>query len=238
MLGERWINHFELKWSIFRYNYRWSDYVGLFDGWMAKTAMAVPIVGYLILFNDSVSEHLSFNRLARENVAGFGLSPISRLQIIYFALVFLGLANILYRVKRPFVFKVGTNQSTYVDNALRHFTPSAYIDIHGAIRHEGHFTLHGKYYDAEYAAFLEEALGREENDPRGESTGDWTAAKNKYESLLRSMLIENFFRNDIKRRYSLTACIFLALVGYGLLLVPSADLFLKVLAVTLRPLSS
>jgi hypothetical protein len=177
----------------------------------------------------------SENKIASANT--LGLSSINRLKLIYFGLIFLRSANILYRLRRPFVFRLGKNQFTYVENALRHFTASAYIDIHGTIRHEGHLTLHGKYYDSEYESFLNDALGREREDPLGEAPGDWTAAKNKYESLLRSMLIENFFRNDVKRRYSLTACIFLAFIGYFSLLVPSADLFLKVLAVSLRPLA-
>jgi hypothetical protein len=35
-------------------------------------AMAIPVVGYLIVFNDAVSQHLSFNRLAGENLLGIG----------------------------------------------------------------------------------------------------------------------------------------------------------------------
>ena len=229
-----WADHCRMKWTGFSYNYGWSRYVVLFDGWIAKCAMAVPIVGYLILFNDSISQHISFNKLASENLIGFGVSPIARLKCIYFGLIFLGSANILYRLRRPFVFKIGTNQFDYVEKALRHFTASTYIDIHGTIRHEGHVTLHGKYYDAEYDDFLDDALGREESDHRGEKSGDWTAAKLKYEHLLRSILIENFFRNNVKRRYSLTACIVLAFIGYILLFIPSADLFVKVLVVSLR----
>jgi hypothetical protein len=231
---ERWASYWRIKWSAFDYNYGWSDYVYLFDGWVAKCAMAVPIIGYLILFNDTISQHLSFNKLASENVLGFGLSSVARLKLIYFGLIFLGSANILYRIRRPFVFKIGTNQFEYVGNALKHFTVSAYIDIHGLIRHEGHHTLHGKYYDAEYDAFLNLALGEKgDRSQRDESTADWTQAKSRYEGLLRSMLIENFYRNNVKRRLSLTGCIFLSLLGYALLFIPSLDLFIKVLNVAL-----
>jgi hypothetical protein len=229
-------DYLRVRWSTFAYNYRWSDYLFLFDGWIAKCAMAVPVVGYLILFNDSVAQHISFDTLASEAIARFGLSSGARLKLIYFGLTFLGAANILYRLRRPHVLKVGISQFSYVENAIRHFTAPAYIDIHGTIRHEGHLTNHGKYYDTEYNDFLDEALGRDEGDPRGERNGDWTAAKNKFEHLLRSMLTENFFRNDVRRRYSLTACLVLALIGYALLFVPSIDLFAKVLVVILKPM--
>jgi hypothetical protein len=230
---ERGKNYWRAKWGSFTYNYGWSDYVYLFDGWVAKCAMAVPIIGYLILFNDSISQHLSFNKLANENLLGFGLSSGARLKLIYFGLIFLGSANILYRIRRPFVFKVGTDQFEYVEHALKHFTISAYIDIHGRIRYEGHHTLHGKYYDAEYDAFLNLALGQKgQRAQRDESTADWTLAKSRYEGLLRSMLIENFYRSNVKRRLSLSCCLFLSLLGYALLLLPSVDLFVKVFTVS------
>jgi hypothetical protein len=104
-LIERLFDSLRFKWSIFAYNYCWSDYVFLFDGWVAKCAMAVPVAGYLVLFNDAVSQHLSFNRLADESLLSFGLSSGVRLKLIYFGLILLGTANILYRLRRPFVFK-------------------------------------------------------------------------------------------------------------------------------------
>jgi len=48
------------------------------------------------------------------------------------------------------------------------------------------------------------------------------------------MLIEKFYRNNVKKRFSLTCCIVLSTVGYCLLPVPSADLFIKVLTVAFR----
>jgi hypothetical protein len=85
--------------------------------------MAVPVVGYLILFNDSISQHLSFNHLASEDqLSVFGLSASARLKLIYFGLIFLGSANILYRLRRPYIFRIGTDQFDYVERALVHFT--------------------------------------------------------------------------------------------------------------------
>ncbi len=64
---DQWISYIQMRSRIFSYNYGWSKYVVLFDGWIAKCAMAVPFIGYLIIFNDSVSQHLSFNNLAHED---------------------------------------------------------------------------------------------------------------------------------------------------------------------------
>ena len=207
-----WLDSLRMRWTTFAYNFGWSSYVAFLDGWIAKCAMGIPIIGYLILFNDTVSQHVSFDTLASENsrFAG-GLSSTARLKLLYFGLILLGTANIVYRLRRPFVFRVGTNVFDYVERALQHFTASAYIDIRGTIRHEGHHTLHGKYYDADYDAFLDMALGKRAGTRgRDAETANWSEAKKRYEELLRSMLIENFYRNNVKRRGSLAVAASLA----------------------------
>jgi len=178
-------NKLETKWNVFSYNYCWSDYVFLFDGWIARIAMTVPIVGYLILFNDFVSKHIDFKTITgHETTSYLGISSNGRLQLVYFGLIFLGCATIFYKLRRPFVFKIATNQFDYVNRGLEHFTVSAYIDINGTIRNQGHHTLYGKYYDTEYDAFVALALGKtDEQGHRRPATADWNAAKNKYEGL-------------------------------------------------------
>lgn len=230
-----WLDRARMRWITFSYNFGWSAYVGFLDGWIAKCAMGIPIIGYLIIFNDTVSQHVSFDILAGENSrpAG-GLSSTARLKLLYFGLILLGIANIVYLRRRPSVFRVGTNEFDYVERALQHFTASKYIDIHGTIRHEGHHTLHGKYYDAEYDSFLELALGKHTGSRgRDAATTNWDEAKKRYEEFLRSMLIENFYRNNVKRSASLAVAVGLAATGYFLLFIPSLDLFIKVLRVTL-----
>jgi len=197
--------------------------------------MAIPVVGYLVLFNDSVSQHLSFNALASENqLSVLGLGASERLKLIYFGLIFLGTANILYRFRRPYVFRIGTDQFDYVEKALEHYTVQNYIDTRGTITSGGHHTLHGNISDAEFETFLDFATGKNNTGRNTSANVDWNAAKSRFEGLLRSILIENFFRNDIKRRWALTSCLLLALCGYALLLIPSFDLFVKVIRVTIR----
>ena len=216
------------KWQAFIYNYSWSDWVGFIDGWIPKLALSVPIAGYLILFNDKVSEALIFDIIANENTLGFGLNGVERLRFIYFGLIFLGLSNFIYRLKKPYQFKFGTNQLDYTRTCLELFTISNYITIHNTIRDEGHLTLSGKYYDSEWDSFLELARNKGEGTDEVIRNGDWESAKSKYGGLLRDMLVENFFRSNITRRIWLSICILLSSIGYVLLILPSGDMFIKV----------
>ncbi|HFD32895.1 MAG TPA: hypothetical protein ENJ28_09360 [Gammaproteobacteria bacterium] len=219
-------------WQTFTYNYGWSDYIGYIDGWIPKLALSVPIVGYLILFNDSVSDILSFKHLAKEEINNFGLEGASRLRLLYFGLIFLGVSNFIYRIKKPYIFKFGKNLIDYTKNSLYMFTLGDYINVHGTIRREGHLTLSGKYYDSEWDGFLEAAKNTGEGTEKVIRDGDWESAKSKYGGLLRDMLRENFFRNDKKGRFWLSVCLILSSIGYLFLAVPSIDLFLKVVVST------
>ena len=109
-----------------------------------------------------------------------------------------------------------------------------YINIHGTIRSEGHVTLYGKYYDSEFDDFLDQAVG----DRKTGKDVNWGAAKLRREGLLRGMLIENYFRYDSGKRFRLAICLFLASIGYTCIAIPSADLFIKVIRVVLKPLAA
>jgi len=217
------------KWQTFSYNYCWSDYVDCIDGWIPKLAFSIPIIGYLILFNDKISEILVFKDLAKEDSLAFGLTGIQRLRLLYFGLISLGISNVIYRLRKPYHFRFGTNFVDYSRTCLDIFTLSNYVDIHERIRNEGHLTIAGKYYDSEWEGFLEAAQNTGEGTEKVERTGDWESAKRKYGGLLRGMLEENWFRYDTQRRAWLTVCLLLSTTGYFLLLIPSVDLFLKVI---------
>jgi hypothetical protein len=203
--------------------------------------MTIPIVGYLILFNDSIADHISFERLASGHDSALGLSASSRLKLIYLGLLFVGTASLAYRWRRPWPMRLADNEFDYVERGLKNFSIGTYIQLHGLIRHSDMdpYTTHGKYYDSEWEDFLEMSTGsRPGADARAaaEKTGHWNEAKSKFEGLLRSILLETFFREaHHTRRKGLVFCLALALVGYGLLAIPSADLFLKVMGAILAP---
>jgi len=215
-------------WQTFSYNYCWPDYVKYIDGWIPKLALTVPVIGYLILFNDKISELFIFTEIANEDTLLFGLSGVQRLRLIYFGLILLGASNFIYLIKKPFHFKFGRNIVDYTRTCLELFSLGDYIQMHGTIRHEGHLTLDGKYYDSEWEGFLNTAKNAGEGTDYVKRDGDWDGAKSKYGGLLRGILRENFFRYDIKRRYWLSLCLLLSTGGYLLMLIPSADLFVKV----------
>jgi hypothetical protein len=222
-----------LSLSTFWYNLGWSDWVGYIDGWIPRLSLSVPLVGYLILFNDTVGKSLEFIHITSDTVNTFGLTGSQRLRFIYFGLIALGISNFIYRLKRPYAFRFGTAVADYTRTCLDVFTLGDFVQLHGRIRHEGHLTMDGKYYDSEWDGFLAAASNEGEGTDQVKRTGSWDRARSDYGSLLRSMLRETFFRQNTSAKAWLVACIALSTIGYVLLVTPSVDLFAKVLRSTL-----
>lgn len=227
-------NHFSAmsplgqKWMGFMINYRWSDWSAYIDGWIPKFALFFPAIGYLILFNDAVSDVFSFDYLANEEILNSGLNGENRLKFLYFSLLFLGLSNFIYRFKKPFVMRLGNNSLEYAKAGLEHFTISNYVQINERIKYDGHASLDGKYYDSEWEGFLKSSRNTDEGTELVKRDGNWEEAKKQYGNLLRSMLRDNFYFYDSKRRIWLSLCILISSIGYVLLAIPSLDIFIKV----------
>ena len=197
----------------------------------------MPVVGYLILFNDTIAARFEFEHLASGGTSVLGVSGSARLKLIYLGLIALGLANALFRWKRPYLFRLANNQVDWIREALIHCSMSDYIHFHGKIRHSDRdpYTTAGKYYDSEWEDFCDAAMGPKLSSQRHErdaSKAHWNEAKQKHESLLRSILSETYFRDDTTlRRPWLVTSLTVATIGYILLAIPSIDLFLKVMSV-------
>lgn len=232
-------NHLKVKWQVFDYNYHWQDYSFLFRGVFPRTSIAIPLVGYLIIFNDGLAQHLSFDLLINSEANYSVVTSYMRLRMTYFGLVLVGVGSTIYFLRRPHVIKTGDTFESYRAAMMERASPSLFINLHYHIREKGvdPYTREGKYYDKTFEDFYEMATGA----PRGASIreayergtqANWPEAVRRYEPMLNGMLYETYFREGRKRRVALTVCLALTFAGYMLLFIPSLDLFVRVLVAT------
>jgi hypothetical protein len=245
------------KWFGFKYNFNWSDYVWLLDSGIARYAVFIPIIGYAILFNDQVAQLLKFDQLAGENSIHWGLAGKTRLKFYYLGLTFVAIANVGYFVLRPKVMALGIRGREYVESGLQNFSLQTFANFHDEIYHggAGHLTMYGDYDSDDWEKFyalatgvdndatlkvrivpmsISEKFGGEKKDSSTPKTANWREAKEKYENLLRSILIEIYFRRTSGRRLALVTLMLLASIGYLSLFVPAVDLFAKVTFTIIR----
>lgn len=234
-----------LKWRIFQYNFTWDDYAGYLNGHIAKAALFVPVIGYTLIFNDYVTDELTFKNLTNEVRTTFFLERDLRLRFLFFASLILASANLSYRLMRPNAMKLGESLEEYSLYFLNHVPSHVFLRLHQEIRSSDFdpYTQDGKYYDDDWELFWREAqwsksgknlLGKESDLERLEDYQrvDFERAKQRHKSVLLSILRETYVRKTRKRRPQLVFCIVLATVGYGLLIIPSVDLTLRVIELT------
>lgn len=231
------VNSIRMKWQIFAYNFQWGDYPSLFSGLIPRVSIFIPLFGYIALFNDEIIAQVSFSQLTA-GTGGF-LDPSARMRFIYFGLVSLGLGSAIYYARRPYAIRLGENFLSYRKSILELASPGFFMDVHYLIRRSDKdpYTQGGKYYDSEYERFIELATGskpgsevREAYDKATEA--NWSQAVQQFEPLLTGMLEEKYFIEGHKRRFALAAAIFLVILGYGLVSIPSIELFGRVVIAT------
>ncbi len=222
----------QMKFRSFLNNFSWPDWVWVYDSPMSRSAYLIPVIGYIVVFNDYATSLIDF-----KNISGVAppiqlVSNSGRLKFLYFGLVFIGVSNLYYVFRRPVVMKIGNNQIRYVEEMLKNITLSRCIGLHESIMYNknGHKTLYGEYDIKEWELFLTDAVGgtyvsagfTKHQEPH------WNNAKSKHELLLRSILIETYFRETTTRIYDLVICLTIGIIGYVLLVIPSLDLFLRI----------
>ncbi len=121
--------------------------------------------------------------------------------------------------------------SRFQDFEAMHETSSALnIRVHGSLVNET---------DDAFKSFLNDAsIDKIESEVIGEAPlinqKSWQQILDKHGDLLRGIARAFYFQVDKTRRVSLTFCIFFSSAGYILLVIPSFDLFIKVLIATLN----
>ena len=71
---------------------------------LARVVGLVPLVGYLIIFNDEIAGIATFGTIAgvdNDDVSPFILSSLAKMRFVFFGSLFVLFANLIYRAFRP-----------------------------------------------------------------------------------------------------------------------------------------
>lgn len=232
-LSEKWP---WLYWKI--YNFSWSNYYFLFENSLAKAALPSSAVGYFIYLNDFIAQELGFDWITSGTASVLGVSPKTKLYLLYFGLLFITFSRLLYLWKRPHSLARGPSLEAWTEYGLREFTYSDFLQLNHEINANGHRTRYGKYYDDDWDAFADDARWAQSGKTSAMGTDfkrdnrqhvNYSEAKARHEDLLRSILIDRYEEISATRKFSLAFAICLALAGYAQFLLPNIDLALTLI---------
>ncbi|WP_298975880.1 hypothetical protein [uncultured Roseobacter sp.] len=114
-MGARAVNSGICEFSDFKTEHRllqWPFIKAFAGSEFVKFAAAIPVFGYLILFNDSVLGSLSFSQIAGSHSSEedpFWLSSVTKLRLAFFGGIFMLVASSLQAWRAPLALSISSN---------------------------------------------------------------------------------------------------------------------------------
>lgn len=218
----------------------WSTLKGVFSSPISKSAIVVPFVGYLILFNDSVAQALSFKEITNA-ASTMWLSSKTRLQLVYFGLLFLAIATIWYRSRCPIPVKQAGNNFDYRAFAFENFSISDFLLVFSRLENSRGYGLYDDtQFDRDhFHKFIDASMPDEPSSDLFTNEDLWFALANvtdrdgairNSKEFLCNLLDANYDYAKHSRRKELLLLTSVTAFGFIFLAIPSIDVFLSVVS--------
>ncbi len=179
--------------------------------WVVKATILLPVIGYLILFNAEIIRYL---KLSSEITGTTNDATISwRLLAVYFGLLAIAVASVLYSWRCPILVKRYGRAADYVTAEAESIGEIALADLEEALR-----VNHPKEY-----AQLRDVVDRRSTRISA-STDEAIIRANTIDIMQRVYLMANVSRPTLRR-----AIFVLFARGFLILLIPSLDVFVRCL---------
>ncbi|WP_438461983.1 hypothetical protein [Marinomonas sp. PE14-40] len=199
---------------------------------VANLTILMPFIGYLILFNQELVNYLELSKavlnIADDNVEVSNTS-ISRLYYLYFGLTFVGASSILFSLVCPSIIKANSTEYEFSDHELKVMTHERLFMLIRSFEYklvrESDLI---KSLEKSYSNFID---ARNIAAIEATKTGVDVDEREKDIELVES---KNILRKAWRyHRYSSPTWRFIIsigyLVGFALVLIPSAQVFIKVI---------
>lgn len=198
---------------MFRSPMRWTSARTLLSSRAAQATVLIPVFGYLILFNDFIAGVLSFEFLTTGTIdpqsQGGGMAAW-KLRLIFFGLLAIASARLLYSVSCPSAIKRNPDELALIQQAESVMSPQMIREI-----------------------CMEADLSQAYEDIYFKVKGAKNEFQiNRYKDERRDLLREAYFKLDLSRPLVLRTSLGLAVTGVLMLLIPSAILVIDVALAT------
>ena len=196
---------------------RWHTLATIANNEISKLVGLVPIIGYLILYNDFFAEQFSFSKVlgtqGAQNLFVFDAAP--KLHLTFFGCVFVFISNVIFRTACPRVIQNHPSDIDFSDRVLNSYSAWEIHSLEGDVRELTEFkTPFVKEYASDPRISESQLLGYSRKPPMIDEYAEYISA------LSREWWVQNDCRNPLIRRMCLLSGIF----GYLMLSLPTLDI--------------
>ena len=104
---------------------QWDFLEKISNNQLSKLIGIVPLVGYLILFNDEMAEFISFDYIVgrgSDEASPFFVGPLSKLRLVFFGSLLLFISNVLFQIFRPKELRMARDEFTFSELVRENFS--------------------------------------------------------------------------------------------------------------------
>jgi len=221
---------------------RWNGLSLIGKSKIIKLTMLAPFIGYLILFNNELANYfvLSAELIgASSEVNIIDKENISRLYYLYYGLITLGVSSILFSIFCPAVIKDHENEFNYINSEVQIFTTNrvnlAYLEISQTLPLDSEEYKSFEKIVKKYNSSKDDAVASFKGgmSPEFDFQGVVNEKKSNESKAYTDML--NLYW-DLKNTSGIALRLIILvmyILGFVLVLIPSINVFWKVLVLTL-----
>ena len=118
--------------------YRWEMVDGLSNNEISKIAAAIPLIGYIIIFNDTFLSSAGYEIISgsAEGIDYFLFETLTKLRMSFWGAIFLLLSLILFRIFAPEVLSQEKNDLSFADLVISSYSCAEISRIEDSVKKE------------------------------------------------------------------------------------------------------
>lgn len=201
-------------------NYTWEHWLPFIDNWIPRFSVVVPVVGYLILLSDDVTQFFQYSQIVDSTYLLGGLDATERLRFVFFGLWFLAISNLIFRLRGPSVLKIARTSILYRSVSYDVNTFLDYYELVGRLEVLRPLSEYQSGAKEIWSSFDRSADMWSDDAQAYQANNSWDEAKSSHGAFLRELLKWDFYARVCENRV-LSLCVFVSLsLGMSFWLFP------------------
>lgn len=197
---------------------------------LTRSALLMLSVGYLVLWSDAFSELFRF----QEQLSTYGFFKTeTRLRLVYFGAISVVFGIVIFEYYCPFVCKHNKDKEEYFSNIIQHHNITQLREAIDRINIDRRFLIKGSDTEELNLKGWMKPFYVNEKMISDKPLSQAFVSHSKLRHSLSTLLFTHFKEVQVARFIRCALSIFLMLIGIFLVLIPSMEVFVLVLAKTI-----
>lgn len=209
--------------------WQWNSIQSIAGNDLTKLIAAIPIVGYLILYNDQFATALSFESIAGTLDAAtspFWMESVTKLRLSLFGSLLVLTSNLIFRACNPKVLTIATGELDFCEKVISNYSRTEITNIEKQVISEN-WVIRTDLFNEDGGAFNYDNEGNKRSRVSGFNNRQYLMReRSEYIRYIAREWWEGQMHSKWFARY---ICLLLAIIGYGMLFVPTLDILQAVI---------